>query len=205
MIGSMTGGVKNNIIRGNYAGSGPQVYAFSDTTHIDYNNIEGGWQGIGNIDADPLFADPDNNDYHLTWANYPVDDLTKSPCIDSGDPSSPLDPDSTRADMGAFFYDRLSAVDDDIPTLPRLLKLIQNYPNPFNATTKISYVLPRSGNIRLSIYNLLGQHITTLFDGIQPAGVYSQNWDASACPSGLYFARLTTANEIQNIKMMLMK
>ncbi len=201
----MNGEFKNNIIRNNNAYSGDQLLAIDDTTHIDYNNIEGGWPGIGNIDADPLFADPDNNDYRLTWANYPVDDFTKSPCIDTGDPSSPLDPDSTRADMGAFFYDRLSATDDDIPALPRLLKIIQNYPNPFNASTKISYVLPQTGNIKLSIYNLLGQHVTTLFDGTQSAGVHSQNWDASACPSGLYFARLTTAKEIQNIKMMLMK
>lgn len=49
--------------------------------------------GIGNINADPLFADPTNGDYHL---------LPGSPCIDAGDPDSPPDPDGTLADMGAF-------------------------------------------------------------------------------------------------------
>ncbi|MDP8239314.1 MAG: choice-of-anchor D domain-containing protein [Candidatus Hatepunaea meridiana] len=60
---------------------------------ITYSDVQGGYAGAGNIDTDPLFADPDNNDYHLT------DD---SPCIDTGDPDSPEDPDGTRADMGTF-------------------------------------------------------------------------------------------------------
>ena len=52
--------------------------------------------GTGNINADPLFVDPENGDYRLQAA---------SPCIDAGDPDSPLDPDGTRADMGAFPFD----------------------------------------------------------------------------------------------------
>ena len=57
----------------------------------------GGWTGSGNIDADPLFVDPVNGDFHLQAG---------SPCIDTGDPSSPLDPDGTRADMGAYYFDQ---------------------------------------------------------------------------------------------------
>jgi len=53
------------------------------------------WPGIGNISADPLFVNPDSGDFHLLWG---------SPCIDTGDPNSPLDPDSTRADMGARYF-----------------------------------------------------------------------------------------------------
>ncbi len=60
--------------------------------------------GVGCINADPLFADPDNNDFQITWANFPTQDSTKSPCINAGDPSSSLDPDGTRADMGALPY-----------------------------------------------------------------------------------------------------
>ena len=80
-----------------------------DTIIISYSDIQGGEEGIvtynngianwleGNIDADPLFLDPSNGDYHLT---------ENSPCIDAGDPDSPLDPDGTRADMGAYYYDQ---------------------------------------------------------------------------------------------------
>jgi hypothetical protein len=59
-----------------------------------------------NIFMDPLFADATNSDYHLSWANWPVADSTKSPCIDAGDPSSPYDPDSTVADIGAFYFNQ---------------------------------------------------------------------------------------------------
>jgi len=68
------------------------------TSTVTYSDVQGSWPGLGNTDADPLFADPDNSDYHLksktgrwnpgsqTWVE---DDLT-SPCIDKGDPASPV-------------------------------------------------------------------------------------------------------------------
>ncbi len=67
------------------------------TIYVTYSNVQGGWSGEGNIDADPLFVDPDKDDYHLQAG---------SPCIDAGDPVSQLDPDGTRADMGALYYDQ---------------------------------------------------------------------------------------------------
>ena len=72
-----------------YYGSPPQV---------TYSDIQGGYAGSGNIDAYPAFLDTAQGDYRLQWG---------SPCIDSGDPN-PIynDPDLTRADMGAFYYDQ---------------------------------------------------------------------------------------------------
>ncbi len=60
-----------------------------------YSNIESGFIGTGNISSDPLFVDVANGDYHLQ---------PTSPSIDTGDPNSPLDPDGSRADMGAYYY-----------------------------------------------------------------------------------------------------
>ena len=66
---------------------------------VTYSDVEGGtgqsWFGTGCIDTDPLFVDEANDDYHLTGT---------SPCINTGDPSSPLDPDGSIADMGVYFY-----------------------------------------------------------------------------------------------------
>ncbi len=70
-----------------------------------YSDIEGGWVGAGNINADPLFENNLIWNYRLSWPNYPVPSA-KSPCIDSGNPASPADPDGTSADMGVFFYDQ---------------------------------------------------------------------------------------------------
>ncbi len=63
---------------------------------VTYSNVEGGWEGEGNIDADPLFILPDENDYRL---------LRGSPCIDTGDPGM-FDDDGTRSDMGAHPFDQ---------------------------------------------------------------------------------------------------
>jgi len=82
-----------------------EIFLYSGSVAATYSDIQGGWIGTGNIDADPLFADTGNNDYNLTWANYPIDDGTKSPCIDSGDPAPGYnDPDGTRNDMGALYF-----------------------------------------------------------------------------------------------------
>ena len=62
-----------------------------------YCDIQGGWPGTGNINADPLFVNPGGNVYYLQAG---------SPCIDAGDPNSPPDPDGTRADMGAYYFDQ---------------------------------------------------------------------------------------------------
>jgi len=64
------------------------------------------YPGLDNINADPLFASTSGKDYHLTWDNYPEPDSTKSPCIDTGFPLSPQDPDGTPADMGALSYEQ---------------------------------------------------------------------------------------------------
>jgi len=85
---------RNNIIWGNTQSQGGPI-AGSPT--ITYSDVEGGFPGHGNIDADPQFED---GTYNLS---------ENSPCIDSGDPNSPLDSDGTRADMGALMYPRLDA------------------------------------------------------------------------------------------------
>lgn len=90
--GSWTGRVLDTISRNN--SSGP--YTGIGAGRVRYSNGSPALAGIdGNIDVDPAFVDAVNGDFHL---------LAGSPCIDTGDPASPMDPDSTRADMGAYFF-----------------------------------------------------------------------------------------------------
>lgn len=111
-------------------------------------------------------------------------------------------------------YNELLAIDyvpafsdifDQDAGLPDQFGIISTYPNPFNGSTAIKYCLPSESEISLSIYNLLGQRVEKLFGGIQIAGEHSVTWDASAFPSGIYFARLETAGRTENIKMVLLK
>ena len=81
-------------------GSAPITMTYSDAQ----NSSGEAWFGTGCIAVDPLFVNPTGGNFNLGWNNYPVSDSSKSPCIDTGDPASPKDPDNTRADMGALYY-----------------------------------------------------------------------------------------------------
>ncbi len=92
------------------------------------------------------------------------------------------------------------------PIKPNRITLEQNYPNPFNAETVISYQLTVNCEIELSIFNVLGQKVTTLVNRRQETGSYRVTWDASDFPSGLYFYKLETNKRfIQTKKLILLK
>jgi len=74
--------------------------------------------------------------------------------------------------------------------IPAMFYLHQNYPNPFNPTTTIRYELPVQCRVKLRIYNLLGQVVSTISDEIQTAGYKSLEWKANGVASGVYFYRL---------------
>jgi len=89
--------------------------------------------------------------------------------------------------------------------LPLSYDLSQNYPNPFNPTTAISYRLSAVSEVELSVYNVLGEKVTTLVSESQRAGTYSVEWDASGLASGIYYYELRTENFRDVKKMILIK
>ncbi len=90
--------IKSNILWYNTASSGPQIYS-AGGSQFTYSNIEGGFAGTGNINADPLFL----ANYHLQC---------ESPSIDAGDPSDPYDLDNTIVDQGAFYFHQYRGAGD---------------------------------------------------------------------------------------------
>lgn len=89
--------------------------------------------------------------------------------------------------------------------LPEEFAVYQNHPNPFNPSTTISFSIPESERVTLSIFNITGQKIAELHDGVMAAGKHSIIWNASSMPSGTYFYRLTAGSYSAKNKMMLVK
>ncbi len=83
--------------------------------------------------------------------------------------------------------------------------LSQNYPNPFNPVTVINYQLPSAGNVKIGIYDALGQNVSVLINQYQSAGNYEVTWNAEAYPSGAYFYRMESGSFVSNKKMILVK
>ena len=83
--------------------------------------------------------------------------------------------------------------------------LYQNYPNPFNPSTVISFEVPTSQQVELSVYNLLGQKVASLYNQVAPAGVTNVNFKANNLTSGVYVYTIKTGNMTMSKKLMLLK
>jgi hypothetical protein len=213
---------RNNIVWGNTQVTGGQIFVIGTTPTVAYNDVEGGYDGEGNIDSDPLF---EAGTYYLT---------VSSPCIDAGDTSAlyndPEDPanqgmalwpslGALRNDMGAFGGPHRAvlgsvptAIEGDEPgvSLPRAMALGQNFPNPFNPSTTISYSLAREADVALTIYSLRGKEMRTLVRGRMQAGLHTIHWDGRdregrPAGSGIYLYRLTAGDDVLTRKMLLVK
>jgi photosystem II stability/assembly factor-like uncharacterized protein len=104
------------------------------------------------------------------------------------------------------YYDPNVGVEEEsIAVLPDNFILMQNYPNPFNPSTTIKFSIPETGNIKLKVYDILGNEVATLVNEEKAPGNYSVEWNASSLASGVYVYRLTAGSFVQTRKMILMK
>jgi hypothetical protein len=88
---------------------------------------------------------------------------------------------------------------------PIVYALDQNYPNPFNPSTKILYSIAEAGQVKISVYNLLGQEVSSLVNGFMEAGNHQVSFNASDLPSGTYIYKIETSQFTQARKMLLTK
>ena len=186
---------------------------YPSTVSVEYSDVEGGeggvYVGAGStldwgdwmMDDDPLFVDAGTGDYHLT--EY-------SPCVDTGDPGSPLDPDGSTADMGAYWYDDGDPAPDlDVPAevavSPKDFELGNAYPNPFNGAVRIPFSVPVSARVNVTLYDLNGRQVAKLVDEVRPAGSHEVGWVANSAPSGIYLVRMATAEYQKTQRLVLIK
>lgn len=93
------------------------------------------------------------------------------------------------SDFRRFITEDVTSVSND-DQIPQEFRLNQNYPNPFNPGTIISFDLPEDSNVKLSVYNILGQHVIQLSDEVLNAGYHSKTWNASNLSGGVYLYEL---------------
>jgi hypothetical protein len=91
---------------------------------------------------------------------------------------------------GSFEYSEVVEVE----VIPIKFDLSQNYPNPFNPTTTIRFSLPQSSQLKITVYNMIGQQVATLADGIYESGYHKITFNASNLPSGTYIYRMQGRN-----------
>ena len=184
--------ITNTIIWDNTASLGSDIYVYFSDPSINYCDVMGGWDGEGNINADPLFCNPDSGDYTLA---------ANSPCVGTGEYG---------VTMGAFGVGcgTILSVDDNI--IPQKFALYQNYPNPFNPVTTLRYNLPEDALISITIYDMMGRQIKTLINSMQAAGYRSTQWNAtndagSPMSAGIYLYMIQAGEFGQTKKMVLLK
>lgn len=98
-----------------------------------------------------------------------------------------------------------SPVDEDEFSGLNDYQLLQNYPNPFNPSTKIEFSIPDYANVKLIVYNLLGQEIKTLVNEFKESGTYTVNFDAGGLSSGVYIYKIESNGFTQTRRMTLLK
>ncbi len=89
--------------------------------------------------------------------------------------------------------------------IPKQFNLFQNYPNPFNPTTKFKFQMPKSGNVKLTIYDITGKEVEVMLNEHLQAGTYEVDWNAAEYSSGVYFYSLITNEFTQTRKMVVIK
>lgn len=178
---------------------------FFGTLVVNYSDIQGGWPGVGNIDADPLFQHPDTLNFNLQQ---------NSPCVDAGidtiftiqgDTIIISDFQGSKPDMGAIESPWITSIKTNGNEILGHFILYPNYPNPFNPATTISYHIPKRSKVVLKIYNILGQEVATLVNENQMAGSYQIHFDASQFSSGIYFYKIAAGSFSSARKMVVMK
>lgn len=98
-----------------------------------------------------------------------------------------------------------TSVSNEPGDTPLSFGLEQNYPNPFNPSTTINYTIAKSGQVSLSVYNLMGQKVAELVNEVKGEGSYNVSWNAAGAASGMYYYRLEAAGQTLTRKMTLIK
>lgn len=165
---------------------------------LAYNDVYGNGDGnyidclpdTGSISAHPRFVDPENGNYSLAW---------NSSCIDTGDPDSPLDPDGSRADMGAFSYDHELYVPDREQIAGEFT--LTASPNPFNYQVDLRLSVYHRGSAVVAVHDVRGRHIVSYNQAVMPGSNALKLTGESLQVPGVYFVTVEFEESAKVLKL----
>lgn len=173
--------------------------------YSDFDSSYYAWMTAGTFDTDTLITDADGGVGIL--AGESVDLQTNASrtvymAIAAGNDEADM-----LSNMGVAVqkYYSITSVEVDHNSVPDGYVLEQNYPNPFNPSTAIKFGIPEASNVRLKIFNSLGEEVAELVNEYMDAGTYTYNFDASKLPSGIYVYTLQAGEQLISKKMTLIK
>ena len=177
-------------------------------------------EGMINGRVLPWVQDSSSNNY-VVWSNFEANQrdiffigndgqIDTSFNITPYNPSNPDDVVYIKELILSFRGNDNSSLSTRVELIPESFTLYQNYPNPFNPSTTIKYTLNNNSYVNVSIYNVKGELVKTLFNGPQIKGKNSLIWNATnnenaPMAGGLYIYSISTENSIYSKKMMLLK
>lgn len=171
---------------------------FGQAYSIDFRTPGEGWMSLGYSMNWAVTRDSGN-----TWESLPVTDNAEIYSVDFTDSIHGW---AVGSNGTVLKYVPVSVnIDQENSIISESIKLKQNFPNPFNPTTEIRFSLNESSNVILKIYDALGKEITTLINKYLYAGSYSEIFEGSQLPGGIYFCILKSGNISVSKKMLLIK
>jgi hypothetical protein len=210
-ITSAKANVVNTIIWGNTAPSSASIYMEESTLLVKYSNVQGStmWPGEGNINENPMFLGGGDNPLYLTPG---------SPCIDKGTPDTTglslpasdimgtnriLDGNKVgimRVDMGAYEFISTGIENQIVAGKTSFM----NFPNPFTTSTTFTFILEKSANVNIRVFDIFGRLIAEPVNEFHQIGEQNIKWNTEGLPSGLYFCRLKAGNQFFTHKIVKM-
>ena len=198
--------------------SGGGLAIIKDSGSLTWHNV-----GLGNEESYTLklrYNLPDGEKFQKLSINGEVTDtlyfeevgsgwLSKDTTITHSEPIHTLSLDHYTGNFNLDYIkltvNQAVSNEETATTTPQRVALDQNYPNPFNPTTNISYSLPESEHVSLTIFDLSGRRVAELADGFKSAGNHTVSWNASNMASGIYIYRLRAGGSTITKKMILVK
>ncbi|MCK6613571.1 MAG: right-handed parallel beta-helix repeat-containing protein [Ignavibacteriaceae bacterium] len=209
----------NNIIWNPTAGSTQIKFRLETSPAVlsaDFNCIQWGYEGFGNISTDPQFV-PDDPYYRLNSSSPALgagsqqwtvgDQLLTAPERDIFGNVRPWPTNYANPDLGAAENSLTDLIEDG--TIPTEFTLMQNYPNPFNPSTTIRYTIPALDGeglmtrVTLKIYDILGREVAAPVDADHEPGTYEIKFNAGALAGGIYIYQIRSGGGLVITKKMM--